>query len=655
MENIEVRINAAIEAAESAKTLGELKGALRELKSLGIETADTNEAGFRRVQAAVGQVNDKVNDLNQAYKSMSGTPVENITNSFKGLKDAMLSLDFGQMKLMFANLASSAVAGITSMGRAIMGLIPITNLQTTAMYNLAGAIAATGIGLLVIAVALLISNFDTLKDSGGLLGKMFTAIGDTVQFVIQKIKDLSDFLGLTDFEGTERAKRAEKNAEKEKKAAEKAAEAQKKAAEKKKKQEEDDERDRKKRAEDKKRQEEEDARKKAEQEKKELDAFKKNKEDQQNLEREVYENRKKEQSLINGFKITQDELDRMFEEKRAQYTWMTNDEIYSALKEELQARKDATDQKAKNDAKEKEDSEKAMKEASDLADQLLKEEEDKDKERRKKFLENLDIMRQALSSFNLDIAGVEGQIFDSFQRIGNSILDAVEVFTDKSATLTEKISAGLQVASSVAGEINNIVQAKSQERLDVLEKEKEKELAALEARRKQGLITEEQLESGKATILDKYRKRERAEKKKAFAIDKAIQIVQATIQTTQAVLSGFAAGMKMGGIIPAAIFAAVAGAFGAAQIGLIAAQKFPEDGGAGGGGGAPSIPSPSGGAGGGGEGPAQPMFQGPTFFGLGQNNLLAGGGPMAQQVFVVESDISATQGRVAKIRERSIL
>ena len=660
-ESLEIRIQTAVETAQAATNLKELKAAMKDLKDLGIEAGTANEDAFRQVASAIRDSKDRIDDLNDSVKSLSPEPIEGIKGSFGKLKEAMMNLDFGQMKVQFGNLTTSAIAGMRNLGASILtaatsitgGLLPATLAESAAMTTLAGAIAATGIGALVIAVVALIMNFDTLQKSGGAIGKLFTGIGDTINWLIQKMKDLSDYFGLTDFEGTERAEKAEKNAEKQKKAAEKEAAAAKKAAEEKKKAEEELERDRKKRQEEAQRKAEENKRKKAEDEKKALDDYKKKVKDDEDFQREIFQNRKKQQDLTNEYRITQDELDRMFEEKRAQYAWMTNDEIYGALQEELKNRKDAADKKASDQAKadEKEKKDKDQKAADDKK---------KAEDERNELLKNIDSFKTAIDGLKTNIGGVEGAIINSFSNISNAILDGYKVFSDETATMNEKIQAGFQVAGSIVGEIGNIMTEVSKRRMQEVEEDKNKEMAALEDKKNKGLITESQFEKSKKDLADKYRKIERAEKRKAFNQDKALQIVQATISTAQAVLEGFKAGMSIGGPIGpilAGVFAGLAGAFGAVQIGLIASKKFPEGGGSEGGGGGMSAPAlPSGGTlGGATPAPPQPTFQGPEFFGLGQQNLMAGGMPGQQRVFVVESDISSTQGRVAKIRERSIL
>jgi predicted DNA binding CopG/RHH family protein len=91
------------------------------------------------------------------------------------------------------------------------------------------------------------------------------------------------------------------------------------------------------------------------------------------------------------------------------------------------------------------------------------------------------------------------------------------------------------------------------------------QLALLDERKNKGLISEKEYEKESAKI-----KNEAARKKRA------IDIANAVAQIPQAVLAAFISGMEVGGPIVAGILAGVAGAFGAAQVALIASAPLPK-------------------------------------------------------------------------------
>lgn len=216
-EPLEIRIKSAIDAVGLSKTQTDLKRNLKELKSLQLEIGDTGSAAFREIGEAIGETNDKIGDMNQLIKAQSGEPLDNVKNSVRGLKDSLMSLDFKSLKANFNLLGQNAkkLAGDLFGGFKVMKTFKTsmaegstaTQALSKSFMGLGKAIAATGIGALVIAITMIIANFDELKKSGGLVGKMFTAIGDTIKWVTDKLIALSDMLGLTDIQN-------QKNAEK---------------------------------------------------------------------------------------------------------------------------------------------------------------------------------------------------------------------------------------------------------------------------------------------------------------------------------------------------------------------------------------------------------------------------------------------------------
>ena len=173
------------------KTLGKLRKELTQLiaaqsdldkgsekfKQLTIEIQNTQSA-IKRAEAAFGDAGDTI-------KTLSGSRVERLKASFGLLREGLVNLDFDKFKL--------GVKGTTD-----------------AFGSLKTAIAASGIGLLVLAVTQIIANFDKLKGSGGALGATLTAIGKIIGGVVQGLKDFSDFIGLTDTKSQEAAEAQEK-------------------------------------------------------------------------------------------------------------------------------------------------------------------------------------------------------------------------------------------------------------------------------------------------------------------------------------------------------------------------------------------------------------------------------------------------------------
>lgn len=94
---------------------------------------------------------------------------------------------------------------------------------------------------------------------------------------------------------------------------------------------------------------------------------------------------------------------------------------------------------------------------------------------------------------------------------------------------------------------------------------------------KENLISQEEYDRLTTINQEEKTRKENDQKRKSFEQEKTAQIVNATIQTLMAVLNAYSSGMAypMIGPATAAVFAGLAGAFGAAQIALIAGEKNP--------------------------------------------------------------------------------
>lgn len=179
MADIERSIKLGIDTGDSLATLGKLKKELANLY-VDLDGAEKGSAAFKKLEAQIKSTEKSVKKAEAAFgdaadkiKTLSGSGVERATASFGLLKEGITGLDFGKFK--------TGLTGITSGFR-----------------SLGGAIAATGIGAIVIGVTLLIQNFDKLAASGGIVGEVFTLIGDYITFIIDGITALSDAIGLTD-------------------------------------------------------------------------------------------------------------------------------------------------------------------------------------------------------------------------------------------------------------------------------------------------------------------------------------------------------------------------------------------------------------------------------------------------------------------------
>ena len=137
---------------QSITSLKELKAAIKAAKDEQIAMA--NQFGATSEQAInaskkLAELKDKVDDLNDSSKSLKGSGFEMLKQGFGDIRDGLMNLDFKKVKL-----------GLTGMGS---GFTSMAKTAKAAFTGIKGAIAATGIGLLVIALGTIYAYWDDIK------------------------------------------------------------------------------------------------------------------------------------------------------------------------------------------------------------------------------------------------------------------------------------------------------------------------------------------------------------------------------------------------------------------------------------------------------------------------------------------------------------
>jgi hypothetical protein len=203
--------------------------------------------------------------------------------------------------------------------------------------------------------------------------------------------------------------------------------------------------------------------------------------------------------------------------------------------------------------------------------------------------------------------------------------------------------------------VNDLLNQLDQVRLDKITKNREDDLTNLDAKMQAELNAEGLTSEQKKSIEENFAKQkyqvqlqayneEEKIKKAQFNRDKAIRIGQIAMDTAGAIVKAVSASPLTFGLP----WSAFAGALGIAQAGIVASQQYKS-------GKAPTMPSMSGGGGGSATGASASSFtssnQGTFTAGLtgGQQGATTTTTP-STQVYVLESDISATQNKV-KLQE----
>lgn len=186
----ELFVENAINTSKSAKTIQEMTKSLKALKT-SQELVDKSSPQFKELQQAINDTEGRIGDLNDSFRTLTGSGLERFNSSIGLVKEGIGNLDWEKVKI--------GVKGTTQ-----------------AFGGLKAALGALGIGLIIQAVTYLIENFDELKNSTGLLGTILRKIGDLISMVGDALEWLADKLGIIDLEQEKRLENAQKAVESEK-------------------------------------------------------------------------------------------------------------------------------------------------------------------------------------------------------------------------------------------------------------------------------------------------------------------------------------------------------------------------------------------------------------------------------------------------------
>jgi hypothetical protein len=137
---------------QSISSLKELKDAIKAAKDEQIAMANKFGATSQEAINAsknLAELKNKVDSLNDSSKSLKGSGFEMLKQGFSQIREGLMNLDFDKVKV-----------GLTGMGA---GFTSMAKTAKAAFTGIKGAIAATGIGLLVIALGTIYAYWDDIK------------------------------------------------------------------------------------------------------------------------------------------------------------------------------------------------------------------------------------------------------------------------------------------------------------------------------------------------------------------------------------------------------------------------------------------------------------------------------------------------------------
>lgn len=176
---------------KTAESTTSLRTQLKELKAQLANATDPKD--IEKLARAAGKLTDQIEDATDAAKVFaSESKFEQIGNAFGSVVSKLRNLDFSgavaQSKLLVSTSKSltfkEALGGVKDLG--------------TTLLNVGKSLLLNPIFLIGAAVTGIIANFDKLKNSGGIVGKVFGAIGDAISFTVNAIEDFANAIGLID-------------------------------------------------------------------------------------------------------------------------------------------------------------------------------------------------------------------------------------------------------------------------------------------------------------------------------------------------------------------------------------------------------------------------------------------------------------------------
>lgn len=198
-----------------------LKAELRTLKAAIAEASDPEQ--MAALAARAGEVADRIKDANDAVNVFaSGSKFEQISNSFGGIRDSIMSLDFEEAsdkaKVFAKNLGGLNAADIS---KSMKGLTSTVTTMGGAFVKLGAQILTNPIFLLTAVITAIVVAIGVWLNKIGVLEKAISFLMAPVNLLIDAFKELTDWLGLTSYAAEENARKMEKSNDKAFKSSEK--------------------------------------------------------------------------------------------------------------------------------------------------------------------------------------------------------------------------------------------------------------------------------------------------------------------------------------------------------------------------------------------------------------------------------------------------
>lgn len=191
-----------------------LKAELRSLKAAIAEASDPEQ--MAALAAKAGEVADRIKDANDAVNVFaSGSKFEQISNSFGGIRDSLMSLDFEEASTKaqtFSKTLGSLNAADVSKG--LKGLTSTVGTMSKAFLKFGLQLLLNPIFLLAAVVAAVVVGIGVFLKKIGMLEKALYIAFLPLNLLIEGFKQLTEWLGLSTAASDDAAEKVKSNNEK---------------------------------------------------------------------------------------------------------------------------------------------------------------------------------------------------------------------------------------------------------------------------------------------------------------------------------------------------------------------------------------------------------------------------------------------------------
>lgn len=194
-----------VEIGVKVTGLSDLKRQLKETKDeiIAIQSADIIDQGkLQAAQARAGQLKDALNDVNEQIAVMSGgSGFEKVSNGLGLIGSQLSNLDF-EGAANSAKMLTSTIQGMNpkEVANGFKGMITTVAQLGKAFMTMGLQLLANPLFLLVAVVTSIVVAIVMLKDKIKIVEVAFNMLMAPINLVIDGLKKLSDWLGITQFE-----------------------------------------------------------------------------------------------------------------------------------------------------------------------------------------------------------------------------------------------------------------------------------------------------------------------------------------------------------------------------------------------------------------------------------------------------------------------